>query len=29
MKPRKIAINGKGAVVDLPATEAQADKNAA
>ncbi len=29
MKPRKIAINGKGAVVDLPATEAQADKDAA
>lgn len=29
MKPRKIAINGKGAVVDLPTAETQADKNAA
>jgi len=29
MKPRKIAINGKGAVVEHPAVEHQADKNAA
>lgn len=29
MKPRKIAINGKGAVVDLTAGETGADKNAA
>lgn len=29
MKPRKIAINGKGAVVEHPAFEQQADKNAA
>jgi len=29
MKPRKIAINGKGAVVEHPAVEQAADKNAA
>lgn len=29
MKPRKIAINGKGAVVELTATDTGADKNAA
>lgn len=29
MKPRKIAINGKGAVVDHPAVTQQADKSAA
>lgn len=29
MKPRKIAINGKGAVLNMTATEQGADKNAA
>jgi molecular chaperone IbpA len=29
MKPRKIAINGKGAVVDLAASDGSADKSAA
>jgi len=29
MKPRKIAINGKGAVVEHPAVEQQTDKDAA